>query len=157
MNIFAKITANGNELVGFRSIHQLGGEDLSDCIELVSFSIGADRTVSSSGQVSGSPDYRRLILSKRLDAASPVLLQALGRGEVVELKLKVFNKDANTGVIGLEFEIEVADGRLSSVDWDGVSGSGYAEETVQLAYGSLTVDNHAGMGTSAKITTGVAS
>lgn len=158
MKAFAKITSNGSALSGFRSVAEMGGEDLSDYIELLSFAIGADRTVSSSGQVSGHPEYRRLTLNKRLDAASPMLLVALARGHTVEVELKMFGTSgASAGTVDLLFELGVKDGRVSGVDWDGTSGSDYGEETVQLAYGSLTANNHAGTMTSAEVTTAATS
>ncbi len=153
MRVFAKITVSGNDLKGYNSTTVIGGEDVGDYIELLSFSIGADRTVSSSGQLSGHPDYRRLTLNKRLDAASPGLLSALARGETTEVQLKVFGKSSTSGLMNLDFQLTITDGRISGVDWDGVSGNEYAEETVQLAYGGMTAENHAGTATSVQITT----
>ena len=133
---FAKISIGGETIQGFSSQTTLGGVDLADYIELKSFEYEMLRP-GDRGDLSVSPFKIR----KYVDAATPLLAQALARGQTVEVELKVFDEgpDGSDRVLAT---FKLSGARLAAVRvWNApVPGSGRELcEEVQIGYSTLTI------------------
>lgn len=155
--IFAKFTANGDDIIGSNSRTEMGDVDLSDYTELIwaSFSASGPTTagVRSVGVV-----YDPFTIVKSIDKATPLLLQALAENQTVEVEILVFGSAPGTGVDQLELKYTLLGARIdsqritSATNTSNSAGEFSNTETIGINYATIQVEHDAG-GTAFQVNT----
>ncbi|NQW19136.1 MAG: type VI secretion system tube protein Hcp [Chloroflexi bacterium] len=89
--IFAKFTINGITVVGANSIVQIGGEDVSAFTELVWAGFSGNATIDPTTHLAtGKNIYDPFTIVKSIDKATPQLMRALDKHEVVTAEIRIY-------------------------------------------------------------------
>ncbi len=142
---FAELTLNGTDLDGDTTMNQIGGVDVASN-HLECFALTWDNFIpgASDPRASGRVTYGPIVIRKRLDKASPLLLQGFARNERIEGDFKVFDT-ATVGVTRHRFTYQITDGRIISVRHiipdvlDPATATKPPMEEIMIAFGSLTL------------------
>lgn len=111
LNAYAELTANGMALDGDTTMATIGGVDVSsDHIEIYEI----DQSVLSVGK--GKAESGPILLQKRIDNTSPMLLQALAEDQIIEGHIKIFDNDPDSGETRHRFTVSIGDGRIVGLD-----------------------------------------
>lgn len=135
------ISANGVEIDGEG---QVGGE--SGFIECQGFSDGVTTDQAPTGRSLGRRHYEPIVVRKRTDRTSPVLLKALSENQVVSASVQFLRPD-ETGMLEHYFTVEIPSGRIVSIERSWAIDGGEQREDVAIA-GEAVVWTHEPTGTS---------
>ena len=152
MKVMAKITLGGEVVAGYNSMTNLGGVDLAEYVEVPSLEWSIERDVDSNAQIRGHVHLGRVRFQKYIDGATPLIAQALSRGQTAEVEFKLFT-NASDGADAELMTITCLNGRLSGQSFEhGTSpeaskGRGRTTmgslESCSLAYETIQIQ-HAG-------------
>ncbi len=109
--VFLRLTANGSEVPGDSSVVSLGRADTIECL---SFDMSLIQPRGPGGQATGRHSYLPIIITKKLDRASVLLLKALTNNELCECEFLFFAPGPG-GAERHVYTVEIDDVRLSSV------------------------------------------
>jgi type VI secretion system secreted protein Hcp len=113
---------------------------LSDgSIECHSFAIGVSNPIDwSTGAASGRREYSAIVITKRIDRASPLIWKALCTNQIVEGKFKFFRPPVDGGAVDEQFyTVEFKNGRIESVSQS--IASDHPAENISFAYRTITI------------------
>lgn len=111
--VFVKITANGNELIGESQFFDRDSEQWTDVLEFNnSITVQSDR---SSGLATGRRQHSPIVITKRIDKSTPLLMQALANNEVIELEIEFERRNQDEGFIETYYRVETTDGRITGI------------------------------------------
>jgi len=154
-NCYAFLTANGTALVGDVTVTNMGPDDVSaDSMELFETSWGVTTAAEgSSGARRGSRRMQDLPITftKRLDGASPMLMQALVENHTIEGRFDFYDTASEVGGDGTtrkRYTIEVEGARV--IEINSVSPNTLEAEvlglpmmeTVKIVYHTVTHTDH---------------
>ena len=112
LNAYAALTAGGTALSGDVTMQEIGGIDVStDHIEIyqVEHNIKPGKNKLISGPI---------VILKRIDQTSPLLLQAMSEGQRIDGDIKIFDNDPDSGETRHRFTI-----RLTQAEVVGISSN----------------------------------
>lgn len=108
------LKANGKDIQGESTQTSLGRENSIECLSLESRVLTARE--ASSGMATGRRQYQPLVIRKRIDKGSPLLMKALTENQVVEGKFKFFRPNpTGDGTTEQFFTLEIKQGRISDI------------------------------------------
>jgi type VI secretion system Hcp family effector len=138
---FASIEVNGLVLSGDTTIPIIGGEDTTDYIEFLTYRHDMSRSNGDGSRaISGRIVHSPIIITKRIDGTSPLLIQGLHQNQDVEGVFRFFDSDPNTGVTRLRYTVAIIGGRITSVRTLTILDQGITHliEEVSFAYQTIT-------------------
>jgi type VI secretion system secreted protein Hcp len=113
------LKANGSDIQGESSVPSLGRQN---SIETMYFQwkVSTVRDAST-GQTTGRRQYQPIVIRKRIDKSTPLLLKALCNNEVAEGTFKFFRPNpSGDGTTEHYYTVEIKQGRISGVNqYDG--------------------------------------
>lgn len=114
-------------------------KDLPDGIELTGWSFaGSSQWDPTSGQTSGRVKMGELIVTKRVDLSSPILIKFMTTNKLID-EVKLINRKAGGNRQEGFYRIELKEARVRAVTQKGASaGSTTLEETVSFGYKKIT-------------------
>lgn len=116
LNAYARLTINGESLQGDTAVQTMGGVDVSsDHIEVYELRWGSAVPAAASGGRTGRVEMSPVLITKRIDHATPRLYQALVTNSQVEGDIKIFDTDPNDGTTRHRFTLVLGRGRLLSM------------------------------------------
>lgn len=139
---YAQIETNGQSIEGFVSRQEIGGEDISQgFIEFFTYRhelvkpLGGD-TTRSIGRISASP----IIITKRIDKATPILAQSILQNQVIEATFYFYDTSPEDGSTFQAFTMMITGGRISSLRTFTVLSGDISQvvEEVSFTYNTLT-------------------
>jgi type VI secretion system secreted protein Hcp len=114
--VYAAFTIDGEELTGETTLASIGDVDVSSGhVEIYELNFGAERALregSKSGRTVGRHELMPLRLVKRCDRTTPLLYQALSRGQRLDGEIKLFDAHPDTGEIHQHFAVTLEQARL---------------------------------------------
>lgn len=109
------LKANGTDIKGDSTQVSLGREGSIECLSFQSGVITARE--SGSGLATGRRQYKPIVIHKRIDKASPLLMKALCENQAIEGTFKFFRPNPNgDGTTEQFFTIEFKRGRINDVE-----------------------------------------
>lgn len=112
VHLFMK--ANGKDIKGESTQKSLGRDGSIECIQYEQAVTTARE--ASTGMVTGRRQYGPLIVTKRIDAASPLLHKALVNNEKIEGAFKFFRPNpAGDGTTEQYYTVSIKDAHISDV------------------------------------------
>jgi type VI secretion system secreted protein Hcp len=112
VHLFLK--ANGKDIKGESTQVSLGREGSIECIYYEQEVVSARE--AGSGIASGRRQYTPLLIRKRVDKASPLLVKALTDNEVVEAEMKFYRPNpTGDGTTEQFYSVAFKNGRINSV------------------------------------------
>jgi type VI secretion system secreted protein Hcp len=112
----------------------------SDGIEISEFSFGVEAPRDSqSGLPTGQRKHNPIVITREVDAASPLLFQALCTNEVFKTALIEFDKVGTGGKASSIRTIELINGRISSIT-HAPNHSGKRSERISFDYEQVLVN-----------------
>ncbi len=108
------LKANGAEIKGESTQTSLGRADSIECV----YYEQATKTVreKGSGLALGRRQYEPMIIRKRIDRSSPLLVKAMADNQRIEAKFKFFRPSpAGDGTTEQFYTVEISGGRIASV------------------------------------------
>lgn len=107
------LKANGADIQGESSQTSLGRENSIECVYVDNEVITARE--AGSARATGRRQYKPILIRKRIDKSTPLLLQALTRNEVIEGVFKFFRPNpTGDGTTEQFYTVEIAEGRVAS-------------------------------------------
>jgi len=108
------LKANGNDVKGESTQTSLGR---ADSIECIAYDMGVTTArEATTGMVTGRRQYTPLIIRKRLDKASPLLVKALVENQKIDAVFKFFRPNpAGDGTTEQFFSVEIKNGHVSAI------------------------------------------
>lgn len=139
-SVYLKLKVGGNDVVGESTVHNMGGEDVTDAIECVGFeqllTVGYDPRL---GRATAPVAFGPVRVIKEIDKATPVLAQALTSTSPAEASFHFF-RQASTGSGTKEFyRVKLENARVTRVAsavQDGESRQ-YPRESVELVFSKI--------------------
>lgn len=112
--VHAFLTANGESIVGEPTQLALGVEESIEC---VSWEYGVSTPLEPGSAVStGRREHDPIVVVKRVDASSPVLLKACCKCQTIEGQFRFYRPDpGGTGATEQFYSVEIRGGRVISV------------------------------------------
>ncbi len=108
------LKANGAEIKGESTQTSLGRADSIECV----YYEQATKTAreKGSGMATGRRQYEPLIIRKRIDRSSPLLVKAMADNERIDAKFKFFRPSPDgDGTTEQFYTVEITNGRVASV------------------------------------------
>jgi len=151
-NAYGFFTMNGTAIVGDVTVTTMGGDDVSaDSIEVFEATWGVTTAAEgSSGARRGSRRMQDLPIqiTKRVDGASPMLMQALVENQTIAGKIDFYDTSQEDGVTRKRYTIAIEGARV--VDIAAVSPNTLDErvsslpmtEVVKFVYHTVTHTDH---------------
>jgi type VI secretion system secreted protein Hcp len=137
------LKANGTDIQGESSQTSLGRENSIECVSWQQ-SVKTAREAGSA-VATGRRQYDPVIISKRIDKSSPLLMKALTENATLEAKFLFFRPNpAGDGTTEQFYTVELKDARVSAIkQWSPDSLQPAAEaipplEEIQLVFGNIT-------------------
>ncbi|MDA0798015.1 MAG: type VI secretion system tube protein Hcp [Chloroflexi bacterium] len=132
-----RVTANGTTLSGYNSITSAGPLDSAFFMDVISYSQSGSRAVTG-GSASGSVAMSPLIFTKRVDSATPLISEALTRGQTVEVTLVGYQRSTESGNYLPTVSYDLSTGLISAqrISTDPTYGH---METVAYTFGNMTL------------------
>lgn len=142
---FAKITSQGQALDGFRQLESIGGVDLTGYIQLKSFEYEVLKP--EAGRGAEGLQVGPVKITKYVDAATPLLTQALYQNTDVTMEILLFGIDPNSGAsIHLATWTLTGARVVSDRVWlpqQGATAIPQPCQEIQLTYGQLQITHEA--------------
>jgi type VI secretion system secreted protein Hcp len=112
VHLFLK--ANGQDIEGESTQTSLGRENSIECVYFQHEVLTARE--AGSGMATGRRQYRPILIRKRIDKSSPLLLKALTQNQVIEATFRFFRPNpTGDGTTEQFYTIEIKGGRIASV------------------------------------------
>jgi len=144
---YCALTLNGSALEGDVSMAFVGGEDVSsDHIEIHEL----HHLVTRQDGHGGGTAHEKLIMTKVLDKASPLLAQALDQNQLVEGSCKFFRNDPQTGEVVKFYSIAITGGRVVAIEpllpdvFDADLAARPMQERVRFIYQTISFTSETG-------------
>lgn len=115
LNAYLVLTCNGAQIDGESTMDSIGGDDVSNLIEVYSFGFNVSNSVDSGGTRTGSTRYRPIRILKRVDKASPLLFQALVDNQNCEALIRFYGNDRDTGATIRTYEVLLENARIVGI------------------------------------------
>ncbi len=113
-NVCLFLTLNGQDIQGESSHQSLGREDSIECFQF-SHQVKTQRE-SAVGAATGRRQHDQIVVVKRIDKASPLILRGLVQNQVASGVLKFYRPNpAGDGTTEQFFTIEFKEGRVAGV------------------------------------------
>jgi type VI secretion system secreted protein Hcp len=124
VSLFLKL--NGTDIEGESTIAERGGVDVSKSIECVVFEQTSltPRDPTSGRSAVGQRQHQPIKLTKRVDKASPLLMQALCQNQVADAEFKFFRPNPEDGTTQHFYTVKASGGRVTSI-------RGFIESTLE--------------------------
>jgi type VI secretion system secreted protein Hcp len=108
------LKANGKDVKGESTQTSLGR---ADSIECISYEQGVKTArEATTGMVTGRRQYEPLVIRKRLDKSSPLLMKALVENQKIDGNFKFFRPNpAGDGTTEQFFTVEIKNGHVSAI------------------------------------------
>lgn len=108
------LKANGKEIQGESTQTSLGRENTIECLFFESKVVTARE--AGSGMATGRRQHQPLLIRKRIDKSSPLLMKALTENQVIEGTFKFFRPNpTGDGTTEQFFTVEIKQGRVNSI------------------------------------------
>lgn len=138
LNAYAELTIDGTPLDGYSSVIVMGGTDVSNNLEC--FAVNWESYLDDAARVMHTP----IKIIKRIDKATPLLVQALDQNQTVAGTIRFFSNDPNSGAVIHLFSLIITGGKIAGVrTWQtntldsAVTNWPFTEE-VSIRYATLT-------------------
>ena len=146
LNAYMFLQLNGTDIEGSSSVATVAGVDVSRAIELVEcrFRVARAETAESrrgSVRFAHAPFWAL----KRIDRATPLLLQGFVQNQQVDATIRFFKSSAETGEMSNYFNIELRQGRINLVEGhlpnqlEPASAGQLSMEAFEIVYQTMTV------------------
>jgi type VI secretion system secreted protein Hcp len=113
-NVYLFLQLNGEDIHGESGEQSLGRENSIECVQFVQ-QVKTLRDTST-GQVTGRRQYDPIVIVKRIDKSSPLLLKGLVQNQVAAGTFKFFRPNpTGDGTTEQFYTIEFKEGRIASV------------------------------------------
>jgi len=108
------LKSNGKDIKGESTQESLGRKDSIECI---SYDQGVNTArEAATGMVTGRRQYQPLVVRKRIDKASPLLMKALTANEKIDAIFKFFRPNpTGDGTTEQFYSVEIKSGHISSL------------------------------------------
>ncbi len=113
--VYLELQINGADIEGEPVQATIGGDDVSKLIECIAMEHEVYVPVSSGGHTSGAPVPGTIKIVKRVDKATPLLLQGLAQGQIAEAEFHGYDNDPDSGETRRRFTITLTGGKIVSV------------------------------------------
>lgn len=152
-NAYAFLTANGTAITGDSTVQEMGGDDTSaDCLEVFETTWGV--TTAAEGTSGARRGSRRMVdkpisIMKRLDQASPLLLQALVENHTIAGRVDFYDTAQEDGATRKRYTIEIEGARIVEIEavdpntLDNLTSSLPMMETIKIVFHTVTHTEHA--------------
>ena len=108
------LKANGTDIKGESTQTSLGRQDSIECVAYSQKVITARE--AGSGMATGRRQYEPLVIRKRIDKSSPLLMKALVENQRIDATFKFFRPNVQgDGTTEQFYTVEIADGRVASI------------------------------------------
>jgi len=108
------LKANGADIKGESSQESLGRKDSIECLYYEQKVITARE--AGSGMATGRRQYEPLLIRKRIDKSSPLLVKALVENQKIDAAFKFFRPNPKgDGTTQQFYTVEIKDGRVASM------------------------------------------
>jgi type VI protein secretion system component Hcp len=97
------------------TIVEMGGVDVSTTVECLEFEVAVEVGGSNDPRRAGRPTWRPARFLVRQGKSTPWLFDALRKNASVDLTLRGFHQDAETGEVKHHLQYRVREGRLAAV------------------------------------------
>ena len=151
-NAYGFFTMNGNAIAGDCTVSSMGGDDVSaDSCEIFEVNWGVTTAAEgSSGARRGSRRMqdRPITIMKRIDGASPMLMQALVENQTIAGRIDFYDTSQEDGTTRKRYTIEVEGARVVDIDatspntLDSNLSSSPMTEKVQFVFHTVTHTDH---------------
>jgi type VI secretion system secreted protein Hcp len=118
-NVYAFLTCNGTDIPGDCTVESMGGDDVAEAMECFEVCWGVTtQAEGSSGARRGSRRMqdRPVQISKRLDGASPMLMQALVENQTIAGRFDFYDTAQDDGTTRKRYTIEIEGARIVDID-----------------------------------------
>lgn len=143
-NAYMTLTCNGSDIPGESSVQSAGGVDVSNDIEVFAFGLNVSADFdSATGQISGRRSYKPVRILKRVDKATPLILQALAENQNCEAAIRFFRLNPISGQTEHYYTITLQQARIVSMmpslpsTIDPASANLPMTEAVSIAFGII--------------------
>ncbi len=150
MNAYMVLTCNGTQIEGETTMNSIGGDDVSNLIEVYSFGFNVSNSVDSGGTRTGGTRYRPIRILKRVDKASPLLFQALVENQSCEATISFYGNNRDSGVTERIYEVMLENARIvglmpvSPSTFDADLSNMPFNESVSIVFQAITVTSITG-------------
>lgn len=108
------LKANGQDIKGESTQVSLGRKDSIECISYEQ-KVGTSQAVGS-GIATGRRQYEPIVIRKRIDKSSPLLLKALAQNQKIDAVFRFFRPNPNgDGTTEQFYTVEIRNGRIASI------------------------------------------
>lgn len=127
------LTVNGETIVGEGvSEHDEG------FIECLSFADGITTDQAPTGRSLGRRHYEPIVIRKRIDSTTPLLLSALSQNQPVDALFRFYRPSPELGAMQHYFTVEASGGRIISIERTWMSGEPGEHEDVGIVPFAIT-------------------
>lgn len=145
LNSYARLRVNGTALDGDTMLQQIGGVDVSsDHLEVYEVRWGSGVPAATVTGRPGRLEMQPILITKRVDQATPRLYQALATNAAVDGDIKLFETHPQDGTSRHRFTLVIAKARIQSIascspdTLDAALSTRPAREVVAIAATSVT-------------------
>ena len=142
--VHLNLKASGNDIYGESTQTSLGRENTIECI-FFDYSVHTGKA-GSSGLATGKRQYSPIVIRKRIDKSTPLLLKALTENQVVEGSFLFYRPNqAGDGTTEQYFTIEIKKAKIASIrNWvpntlSPESSNLPALEELSFVFGSISI------------------
>lgn len=112
--VYLALKANGADIKGESSQSTLGRKDTIECLTFES-AVATSREAGT-GMATGRRQYQPLLIRKRIDKSSPLLMRALTNNEVITGEFKFFRPNpAGDGTTEQFYTVSIKGARIASI------------------------------------------
>ena len=120
MNAFLRMKVDGTDLpteygADF-TINAMGGTDVANTLEVISFTVGSqvgtERGGGHGGIARGHRYWEPATFVARCGKSAPIIAKAMRMNQRVDLSIEIFQNNHDTGVTELLYKVEIDQGRV---------------------------------------------
>ena len=113
--VHLSLKANGQDIKGESTQQSLGRKDTIECVSYEQKVLTARE--AGSGMATGRRQYEPLLIRKRIDKSSPLIMKALVENQKIDGVFKFFRPNPKgDGTTEQFYTVEIKDGRIASID-----------------------------------------
>lgn len=115
VNAYMMLSCNGSSIAGEPTMQSVGGVDVSDMIEVYAFGLNVSVAADADGRTTSRRSYKPVRILKRIDKASPLIVQALAQNLSCEAEIKFFRTDPDQGQLEHFYTVALSGARIAAI------------------------------------------